>query len=271
MSASAGLNTSVIIWEYTAYGHEAKVEPAVTAVVIYGLFFLAHLIQAIKFRAAYMIPLVLGVALETVGFGVRIISIHSPYNSSLYSSQIGLVIIAPVFIAASQYLILSRIIEKVNPAASPLRHSIITAVFVTADLVSFCVQVTGSVMLIVDKDLLDMGTDILIAGTAFQVVSYCCFLYVGYTFYKRALAAEKDDGKTYSSSQLWRYSFLTLISSGICVLLRSTFRVFEFSWGFRSYLATTEAFMYVFDFTLVSLALLALNLLHPGKLLSKSS
>jgi len=53
----------------------------------------------------------------------------------------------------------------------------------------------------------------------------------------------------------------------VLIVVRNTFRLIEFAAGHDNPLATHEAFLYVFDASLISLVVIALAIVHPGWLL----
>ena len=93
--------------------------------------------------------------------------------------------LAPVFIAAGNYLLISRLILAVLP---PSRHRILkipgrrlTPIFVACDIVAFLVQGSGSGIASSDNwqgQMEKIGRNVLIGGLAFQLVAFSLFLCV---------------------------------------------------------------------------------------------
>jgi hypothetical protein len=65
-------------------------------------------------RTRYYIPLLIGAAFEIVGYGVRCGSVKSPSDVGLYAASNSMIVVAPVFICASLYLLMKRLILATN-------------------------------------------------------------------------------------------------------------------------------------------------------------
>ncbi|KAJ3388200.1 hypothetical protein HDU84_000199 [Entophlyctis sp. JEL0112] len=224
----------------------------------FALLFIIHLIQAARLKTKYMAALIVGVLLEGAGYGVRILAINSPFDTKLFAMQQSLIVISPVLIAASQYIIMEKIICFVDTAASPVRPSLIAKIFVTTDVISFIVQGVGSGMLVASISTYSLGNNILIGGLVLQVLCYIAFISIGAVYFARTRTVPTDDGGT------WRRAYKALLASCVFVLVRSVFRVIEFAAGCNGPIASNEKFMYAFDFALILNAVGILLVFHPG-------
>ncbi|KAJ3099294.1 hypothetical protein HK100_004916 [Physocladia obscura] len=228
---------------------------------VYGLLFLAHTFQAFLFKTRYMIAAMAGTFLESVAYWVRIPSINDPFNIPKYATQYCLIIVSPVLIAATQYIMLEKIIFFSYPQTSPVKH--LSVYFILCDIVTFLVQIFGSTILVSDDSKRDLGQAILKAGLWLQVASFAAYLAMAMIFYFRAQKLEQAK----PSLNPWRKIFYTLMISGSLVFIRSLFRIVQFSYGFRGPIATNETYLYCFDFGLLVLAMLSFNIVHPGSVL----
>lgn len=61
---------------------------------------------------------------------------------------------------------------------------------------------------------------------------------------------------------------MTLYGTSILIMVRSIFRVVEYLQGFDGFLLRHEAYLYVFDATLMFLVLVLLNLVHPSEVVA---
>ena len=248
-------------YKYSLFGSEPSKTLAMMAAGVFILLGLAHIFQCWRFKTKYMIPAIIGAIFEGIGYSTRIIAISTPFSVSMFASQQSLIVISPVCIAASQYMILGKIIEYVDATASPVSHTIIARVFVCSDILSFVIQAAGSGLLVSSPADYLLGTNILIGGLVIQVVSFSAYLIIAAIFYSRA-------SKSNNSGILWKRLFVALYIAGIMVLIRSVFRVVEFAEGFAGPIASNETYLYIFDFALLSVALLAFNIVHPGAALN---
>lgn len=100
-----------------------------------------------------------------------------------YAVSSTLIIIAPVFVAAGNYLLIGRLIRAVLP---PSRHRIflipahlITRTFVGCDILSFLIQASGSGIASStswEGNNAKIGTDVLVGGLSTQVATFVWFL-----------------------------------------------------------------------------------------------
>ena len=93
-----------------------------------------------------MIPLLIGGSFETVGYIGRLISHNEAphYQLPAYILQSLLLLIAPVLMAASVYMVLGHIVTAVGGETHCLiKRRFLALTFVLGDLWSFMVQSTG--------------------------------------------------------------------------------------------------------------------------------
>lgn len=84
-----------------------------------------------------------------------------------------IVIFAPAFLAAGIYLTLKHVVIQFGQEWSRLRPSWYTYIFIAADLLSLVLQSAGGALAATAEDgdaILDIGTNIMIAGIIWQVV-----------------------------------------------------------------------------------------------------
>lgn len=55
--------------------------------------------------------------------------------------------------------------------------------------------------------------------------------------------------------------------TSVCVLVRNVFRIFEYAQGNNGFIAKHEAILYVFDAALMFVVMVALLVVHPGRLI----
>ena len=58
-----------------------------------------------------------------------------------------------------------------------------------------------------------------------------------------------------------------LFVTSALIMVRSVFRAVEYLQGFNGYLLSNEAFLYVFDATLMFLVMILFGIVHPSKIL----
>lgn len=138
-----------------------------------------------------------------------------------------LTVLAPVFVAAGNYMLISRLILAVLP---PSRHRVLgipgrrlTPIFVICDIIAFGIQGNGSGVASSGDwvgEKADIGTNILIGGLAFQFIAFSLFLCVFGRFHYLANERAAD-----SAPVGWRKLVLAVYVSSILIMVGSPFHV----------------------------------------------
>lgn len=199
-------------------------------------------------------------------------------------------VLAPVFIAAGNYMLISRLILAVLP---PSRHRVLripghrlTPIFVACDIVAFLVQGSGSGVASSNNwtgDEERIGRYILVAGLALQFVAFSLFLCVFGRFHilaNRNAVTDAPGG--------WRKLVLAVYISSIPIMVRELasfrffrgsmltiskirciFRVAEFAEGMNGYAFHTEWLFWVFEALPMAPAIAIFCVFHPSRYLGK--
>lgn len=130
-------------------------------------------------------------------------------------------VLAPVLIAAGNYLLISRLILAVLP---PSRHRILkipgrrlTPIFVGCDIIAFLIQGSGSGIASSDNwqgEMERIGVKVLIAGLSFQLVAFTLFLCVFRRFHVLADSMAVD-----SAPKGWQKVVLSVYISSILIMV----------------------------------------------------
>lgn len=121
------------------------------------------------------------------------------------------------------------------------------------------------------------GEHITIVGLAIQLVFFSVFIIASTIFHSRIRKnpTEKCVAPMRSSGILqmptWEIVMTGLYVASILILVRSIFRLIEYAQGNSGYLISHEAFLYVFDSTLMFFTMIAMSIFHPSKVLSQST
>jgi hypothetical protein len=156
-------------------------------------------------RIGYFIPIVVGAATEVGAYAVRAASVKKPDNVGLYATSSSLIVIAPVLVCASLYILIGRLIRSGGRAPNPntetkeplllfgkFSPSWIPRIFVTSDIISFLTQAAGSGIASSNNwegAEKDAGVGVLIAGLVLQLVTFSFFLIVVFWFDRRSPAS----------------------------------------------------------------------------------
>ncbi|KAH6716695.1 RTA1 like protein-domain-containing protein [Leptodontidium sp. MPI-SDFR-AT-0119] len=219
-----------------------------------------------KYRAYYFSVVIVGAAFEVGGYVSRAVSIKKQESIPPYAVSSSLIVLAPLFIAAGNYLLLTRLCTRVLPSSIthiyhlPLRN--LTKIFVTSDIFTFLVQVSGSGIAASNNwegDLVKIGEDVLIAGLAVQVFSLIVFLTVLSQFQRLAGKGQKE-----CAGREWRVVVRAVWISCLLILVRSIYRLIEFALGIFGYPFTHEWMFYVFESVPMVPAIVVFCVWHPA-------
>ncbi|BAE55920.1 unnamed protein product [Aspergillus oryzae RIB40] len=165
-------------------------------------------------KVPYFIPIAIGAATEVAAYAIRAASVHQQDNIGLYATSSSLIVIAPVLVCASLYILIGRLIRssagggRATPSSDtetkePVQlfgrfsPSWIPRVFVTSDVVSFLTQAAGSGIASSNdwtgKEK-DVGVGVLIAGLVLQLVTFGFFLVVVVWFDLSFASGEVEEG-----------------------------------------------------------------------------
>ena len=176
---------------------------AATAIfaVLYGLLAIYHSYlcfiysRSVSYKHRYTIPLVVAACFSTAGYATRAASIKSPGNISLYAISSSWIVISPIFVCASLYLLVAHLIRRCLPAEHQSFFKVssrwIGRLFITSDVLSFLTQASGSGVAASGNwqgNLKIVGTDVLLVGLALQLATFTFFLLVTWRFVCRVRA-----------------------------------------------------------------------------------
>jgi RTA1 like protein len=228
--------------------------------VLFGHAFFAHAYRLFQYRTWYFLPVLLGTAMEVVGYAFRLLSSRvDPYSVLNFVIQYFFIVIAPIFFSAAIYTVLTVYINRTKREYAPLPPKLILWIFITCDVIATVVQVAGAALIGVSasngKDP-KTANNILLAGLAFQVFSFFVFCLCLGIFLYRARKVVLSSLKAFTAA---------LCAATILVYIRTCFRLAETAAGLTSSLATHEAFFGSLEFAPIVIAVFMLAVWHPGK------
>lgn len=120
---------------------------------------------------------------------------------------------------------------------------------------------------------LQNGAYITIGGLCVQLVFFSFFVFVVSNFHRRFASSPKAASLRPAPSikgtvRTWETIIWALYFASFLILIRSAFRVIEFAMGNDGFLMKNEVFLYVFDATLMFLAMISLNVVHPSSFIN---
>jgi len=229
-----------------------------------------------------MIPLLVGgmsitstprtsrlIAVETIGYIGRIISINNQTSLPSFVLQSTLIVLAPAFFAASVYMILGRVIVFINsPQLSIIPHRRLTTIFVLGDVFSFIVQGSGAgLMSAGSSNSRNTGSLIIVGGLVIQLISFGVFFIALIVFDVRCRRQSLSKSIVFrngNTSLHWHTVVTALYAASTLISIRCVFRAIEFATGFDGYLQGHEVFFYVFDALPMAATMIIFNVVVPG-------
>ena len=259
-------DASVII-----YGYVPSLALAVIGAVTFGISTALHLGQSLRYKTWYFAIIVVGVAMEVVGYVFRALSSQKdPYSIIYFVVQYFFIVCAPVFFSAAIYVVLSRFINKAGRAYAPFPPRLIVIVFVTLDVLTTGIQIAGAALIGTaesNQKSPSTANNILLAGLAIQVFSFAvCFAILCACIWR---VSQQKDKTVWAASASARTLLLALVITSALVELRTIFRLIETAQGVFGFLSSHEAFFGCLEYLPIVLAVSTWNVLHPGYLAPK--
>jgi hypothetical protein len=164
--------------EASTYGDYFNLGGCVCFTVFYAIAFIYNTFIGIRGRTwTFSIFLGIGIVLELMGYAARIAMspIGTVWNYGAFVIQLVMLILAPTLVAAAISVTFKWIVIKKGVKYSVLRPNLYPWIFVGTDFLSIIIQAIGGAISATatggetNAKLLDVGSDLLVAGVAFQV------------------------------------------------------------------------------------------------------
>ena len=186
--------------------------------------------------------MILGCVTEVLGYTGRIISWNNPFSLNGFLIQICCLTLAPAFFTAAIYFCLADIVQHVSVEASRLKPNTYAKIFIPCDFVSLVLQGAGGGLASVasqNNENAQPGTNVMVAGLAFQVASLTLFLVLTCEYFWRVRKLQRNPGEKIRMpvSKPRLILFLSFFSLAIvCIFIRCVYRVIELSEGWSGHL-----------------------------------
>ncbi|KKK16093.1 hypothetical protein P175DRAFT_0426608 [Aspergillus ochraceoroseus IBT 24754] len=255
------------------YHYNPSLIAAAIFAALYGIAFVLTVVQWVRFRPRVWLVMVAAAGMEVVGYITRCLSTWNVTEKSIYVLQFALLVLAPVLMAGVCYVLFGRILFLAVPKEHrtlrvcwvPPRF--VTQVFVGFDILALLLQLAGVVFITSgngeSKDAIDQfnrGRDLAIGGVALQLVAFGIFTVAAIRFNftskkfiqsaPEQLEAQTDlafsvENKPTEAS--WPSLLRVVNLTTLMILIRSVYRLVEFTETQLGYINTHEWCMYVFD------------------------
>ncbi|KAK6346117.1 hypothetical protein TWF730_010448 [Orbilia blumenaviensis] len=239
--------SDVFLWKYLP-----SIPAAALFLVLFAIVTAFHCYRIIKARTWFCTAFAIGGIFQVVGYGVRIYCHYHTEQIASYAVQSSFIILAPVFYAASIYMVLRRLIRSINGdrfSVVPIRW--LTWIFVAGDVIALSIQ-GNAVGLTFKASTQKIGEWIITAGLIVQVLIFGFFIYVCSIFHVRMNRDLNENPRSGPHLTIpWRAGLKMLYACSALIMVRSVFRVIEYVMGVDAYLLANEWPWYVFDAVLM--------------------
>lgn len=111
------------------------------------------------------------------------------------------------------------------------------------------------------------GKHLVVMGLLLQIIFFGIFIVTSAIFHFRIARSPTPA----SACNNWKPCMYILYAASILILIRSVFRVIEFSGGNDGVLLRNEVFLYIFDAALMLGVMVAFNVMHPGMIIGRKA
>ncbi|BGP01328.1 hypothetical protein RTG_01198 [Rhodotorula toruloides ATCC 204091] len=279
--ASGDVNTAYTPdGELIIAGYLPSVPLSVVGLVFFGLSTLVlwtHFFRST--HARYMLVLTIGMLCMTLGFVFRILYHGNPATLGMYILQTMFILLSPCAFLAMDYMLLGRLARALGDEATNclfIRPTLISKLFITSDVITFLLQASGGGMSAGNSDgMRKLGPKLALVGLILQLISFGIFtlllLVWGLRVQKRLprpIPRFRFSAFSMFSKQPvedWRPLFWVMCLTCVGIIVRSTFRIVEYSEGYYGYLATHEGYFYLLDALPLWLAMSLYCYFYPAR------
>ncbi|KAF4997018.1 hypothetical protein FGRMN_4158 [Fusarium graminum] len=241
--------------------------------VLFAVLTAVHVWQAAKYKKSWCWVIIMAGIWETMAFTFRAISTKHQQSIGVLLTFNIFILLAPIWVNAYAYMTLGRMVYYFTPSHSliGMPAATLAAIFVGLDIISFIVQLIGGSMAGPGSppDAQMNAVHIYMGGIGLQEFFIIIFVVLCVLFQKKMREIRQENAKAFFASD-WGMLLCTLYFSLTMISVRIIYRFVEFSGGMgqNNELVTHEIYFYILEATPMFLALLAFNVVHPGRIMT---
>ncbi|KAL8937646.1 MAG: hypothetical protein Q9211_003580 [Gyalolechia sp. 1 TL-2023] len=262
--------TDYCVVEATIYGYRPNLGANIFLLVIFAVFGVIQMVQGLRWRTwTFMIAMALGSLTEVIGYIGRILLNDNPWSGIGFNMQITCLIVAPAFYSAAIYLTLKHLALALGSQYSLLQPKWYTWIFIGCDLLSLILQGAGggTAATADTQSVQDIGSNLMITGIVWQVVTLAVFAVLAGDFFLRVYRNRSN--LTQSASELLRTTRFKLFLVGLTLAylgieIRCIYRIAELAGGWQSEIMQNETDFIVLEGVMIVIAVIAVTCFHPG-------
>ena len=256
--------------EASIYGYYPSLGWNTFFLAIFTTCTIIQLAQGIKWRTwSYTAFVGIGCAAEAIGYVGRIIMHPNPFSDLGFKMQICCLTFAPALLAGGLYLTLKHLVLACGPQYSLLKPKRYPWILLTCDFLALVLQASGGGIAGASNtdNLLQVGTDLMLAGIAFQVAILSAFAIFGSLNFIRIY---KDGvlSRLPADSPLRRPKFKLFCAavtlSFIGLFSRSIYRLPEMAGGWRNPLMQNQTDFIILEGGMIAMASIVMTAFHPA-------
>jgi Na+-transporting methylmalonyl-CoA/oxaloacetate decarboxylase gamma subunit len=205
-----------------------------------------------------------------IGYIGRVMLYNDVFSELGFQIQICCLIICPAFISGGIYLTLKHIVLNFGERWSRLRPAWYTYIFITGDIFSLVLQGAGGGIAATAADgssMLDVGTNLMIAGVIMQVVVLAIFAACVADYVIRSHRHKADlapESIELLNDKKFRAFCAAIFIAYMGIFIRCIYRIPELTGGWGSDLMRNEAEFIALEGVMIVISVLVLTICHPG-------
>jgi hypothetical protein len=261
----------------TTYGYRPNLGGNIFFCAAFGLLSITQIGLGIRYRTwTWLIATVIGITMECLGYGGRLIMNENPWSQSGFELQIVMLILAPSFLSASVDLTLKHIVIVFGKQYSHIKPALYTWFFISLDIFSILMQAIGGGVSSAanhgqsfSPSLLQTGNNLMLAGIAIQVAQLVLFGIVTVDYLRRLYRGRRTNvlserAQDYLKDWKFRGFAVCVVIAYFAILIRCIYRLPEMAHGWGNGLQRQEDTFLVLDGMMILIAAIALTIFHPG-------
>lgn len=165
---------------------------------------------------------------------------------------------------------LSRLVKALDASRlSLVRISWVSKIYILIDIACLVLQVMGTVTQAYGgEDKQDTAINLVTGGLAFQLVAFVFFMLLALVVHRRL--ANNGTDVSMRPDIKWRQHFWTLYVASLLVLVRNLVRIIEYKQGPSGAIASSEAYLYIFDAVPMFAVVLLYTVIYPGRMIKRT-
>ncbi|KAH9896934.1 RTA1 like protein-domain-containing protein [Cubamyces lactineus] len=270
------------------YGYLPTKTANLVFISLFALSTAVHILQSFRSRAWWLLPTVVLAGFgEVLGWIAREWSHDQPLNDNAFLMQTVALILSPTPLVGALFITFGRMSARLGQRYSRLSPRLYSRIFLTCDIVALFIQAAGGGIAASTDNVKTsrMGSNIMLAGIVFQLVSLTVFstLLVEYLVrrhqdrpFSRSTVDETEYARVSVDSlkgpSLRHQKSMMRLAIALCIgttflYIRAIYRTVELADGWTGKVIQTQSLFIVFDGVMVFSTMLILNICHPGLIL----